>query len=171
MQLDVNDPVQFRRVFARYATGVAVVTVNFDGTDHGMTANSLTSVSLDPPLVLVCVERKARFHTAITTAQRWAVSILGGHSREAASWFATRGRPLHRQFAGYRTTRGAATGALLLDDALGRMECETEAVYPGGDHEIIVGRVVTLELPEEQAGDEAAPLIYYRHSFRSPGPS
>lgn len=167
MQLDPDDPTAFRRVLARYATGVVVVSVAVDGVDHAMTANSFASVSLDPPLVLVCVERRARFHSAVTSANTWAVSILGGPSREAASWFATRGRPLRGQFAGFPTTRGAASGALMLDDALGRMECATEAIHPGGDHDIVVGRVVAMDLTED-GSDETAPLIYYRHGFRSP---
>jgi flavin reductase (DIM6/NTAB) family NADH-FMN oxidoreductase RutF len=169
VHLDVGDPVEFRRVLARCATGVVVVTVAFDGVDHAMTANSFTSVSLDPPLVLVCVERRSRFHSAVTRANSWAVSILGGDSRDAASWFATRGRPLRGQFSGYPTTRGSASGALLLDDALGRMECVTEAIHPGGDHDIVVGRVVALELADDGTG-QAGPLIYYRHGFRSPPP-
>ncbi|MDQ1245680.1 MAG: hypothetical protein QG597_47 [Actinomycetota bacterium] len=169
MQLDANDPVEFRRVLARYATGVVVVSVNAKGVDHAMTANSFTSVSLEPPLVLVCVDRRARFHDAVLGQQHWAVSILGGRSRDAASWFATRGRPLRGQFTGYRTTRGEVSGALMLDDAMGRMECRTEAVHPGGDHEILLGRVVSLDLREDDKAP-ASPLIYYRHGFRSPAP-
>lgn len=165
--MDPNDPVEFRRVLARYATGVVVVSVNAGGVDHAMTANSFTSVSLEPPLVLLCVDRRARFHDAVLSQPQWAVSILGGRSRDAASWFATRGRPLRGQFTGYPTTRGEASGALMLDDAMGRMECRTEAVHPGGDHVILVGRVVTLELREDERS-VGAPLIYYRHGFRSP---
>lgn len=167
MQLDPSDPVEFRRVLARYATGVVVVSVCVDGVDHAMTANSFTSVSLDPALVLVCVERRARFHEAVVGASAWAVSILGGRSRDAASWFATRGRPLRGQFTGYATTRGASSGALMLDEALGRLECTTEAVHPGGDHDILVGRVRTIELLDDDSA-AASPLIYFRHGFRSP---
>ena len=167
MALDPKSAADFRKVMAAYATGVVVVTVCVDGEDHAMTANSFTSVSLDPPLVLICVDRRTRFYQAISSQQSWAVSILGGRSRDAASWFATRGRPLRGQFSGYRTTRGQASGALLLDDALGRLECRTEAVHPGGDHDILVGRVLSLDLTDDS--DEAAsPLIYYRHGFRSP---
>lgn len=165
--MDPNDPVEFRRVLARYATGVVVVSVNAGGVDHAMTANSFTSVSLEPPLVLLCVDRRARFHDAVLGQPHWAVSILGGRSRDAASWFATRGRPLRGQFTGYPTTRGEVSGALMLDDAMGRLECRTEAVHPGGDHVILVGRVVTLELREDERSP-GAPLIYYRHGFRSP---
>lgn len=167
MHLDAGDSQDFREVLAQYATGVVVVSVCADGVDHAMTANSFTSVSLEPPLVLVCVDRRARFHAAAMSADRWGVSVLGGGSRDAASWFATRGRPLRGQFAGYRTTRGEVSGAQLLDDALGWLECTTEAVYPGGDHDIMVGRVRSLRLraAEQQS---AAPLIYFRHGFRSP---
>lgn len=79
--LDPVDPGRFRTAFGRFATGVSVVTCLVDGSDHAMTANSLTSVSLAPPLVLVCVERETRFHEAILTAGHWGVSVLGAQAR------------------------------------------------------------------------------------------
>ena len=81
----------------RFATGVTVVTAVDGGLDHAMTASAFTSVSLDPMLVLVCVENEARFHDAIIAAGAWAVSILDASARPVAEWLATRGRPLHGQ--------------------------------------------------------------------------
>lgn len=156
-------PDEFRSVMSRFATGVTVVTCVQDGLDHAMTANSFTSVSLDPALVLVCVEGDSRFHEAISAAGSWAVSVLEAGQRGRARWFATRGRPLVGQFDATPTTRSAATGALLLDGAIATLECRTVAVHPAGDHDIVVGEVLALGLPRPD-GD---PLLYFRSGFRT----
>ncbi len=106
---------EFRTVMGRFATGVTVVTAVQDGFDHAMTANSFASVSLDPPLVLVCVEVDSRFHEAVLDAGGWNVNVLDEAQRGRASWFATKGRPLVGQFDSTPTHRSALTGALLLD--------------------------------------------------------
>lgn len=113
-----------------------------------MTINSLTSVSLDPMLVLVCVELDARFHDAVLEAGRWGVSILAAEDRGVSTWFATRGRPLHDQSHGGHH-RGEPTGVVLLDRALTTLQCVTTAVYPGGDHSIVVGEVVAMTVPPQ----------------------
>jgi flavin reductase (DIM6/NTAB) family NADH-FMN oxidoreductase RutF len=156
---------EFRAVMARFATGVAVVTCVQDGFDHAMTANSFTSVSLEPPLVLVCVENDSRFHEAISAVGTWAVSVLDEGQRGRARWFATRGRPLVGQFDSTPTTRSAITGSLLLDGSLVTLECRTVAVHPAGDHDIVVGEVLGLHTlrPDGQ------PLLYFRSAFRSLG--
>jgi flavin reductase (DIM6/NTAB) family NADH-FMN oxidoreductase RutF len=140
---------QFRVAFGRFATGVTVVTCLVDGADHAMTANSLTSVSLEPPLVLVCVERETRFHEAILTATHWGVSVLGAHARGAAAWLATRGRPLAGQLDPVAHHRSPLTGVAMLDDALAWFDVRTTAVYAGGDHSIVVGEVVALALADQ----------------------
>ena len=108
-------------------------------TTHAMTSNSFTSVSLDPPLVLFCVQRDSRFHAAITAAPRWVVNVLAADQAPAARWFAERGRPLEGQMAVVEHTRDE-DGTALLDGSLGHLGCTTEAVHPGGDHDIVVGR-------------------------------
>ncbi|PID96894.1 MAG: reductase [Actinomycetales bacterium] len=144
-----------------FATGVTVVSCVADGTDHAITATSLVSVSLRPPLVLVCVEQRSRFHDAFRSAQMWGVSILGADSREAAQRLATPGRPLAGQVDPYPHHRGPLTDAALLDDALAWLEIRTEELYPGGDHSIVVGRVLAVEL-----SDDAPPaLVHFRGSF------
>jgi flavin reductase (DIM6/NTAB) family NADH-FMN oxidoreductase RutF len=163
---DVVDTAAFRQVMGRYATGVTVVSCVQDGFDHAMTANSFTSVSLDPPLVLVCVENDSRFHEAITSVDRWAVSVLTEGQRGRARWFATRGRPLVGQFDATPTRRSPLSGALLLDDALATMECRTVAVHPAGDHDIVVGEVLALDL----ARPDAEPLLYFASEFRALAP-
>jgi flavin reductase (DIM6/NTAB) family NADH-FMN oxidoreductase RutF len=151
----------FRRVVGRFATGVCVVTAVDGPTDHAMTANAFTSVSLDPMLVLTCVETEARFHDAILAAGEWAVSILDETSRGVSEWLATRGRPLPGQLDRVPFHRGPVTGAALIDGALGWMEVRTTAVHPGGDHSIVVGEVVGLELGEGRTD----PLLYFRSAY------
>jgi flavin reductase (DIM6/NTAB) family NADH-FMN oxidoreductase RutF len=154
---------EFRAVMARFATGVVVVTCVEDGFDHGMTANSFTSVSLDPPLVLVCVENDSRFHEAISAVGTWAVSVLDESQQGRARWFATRGRPLVGQFDSTPTTRSTVTGSLLLDGALVALECRTVAVHPAGDHDIVVGEVLGLRTQRP----DGQPLVYFRSGFRT----
>ena len=156
---------EFRAVMARFATGVVVVTCVQDGFDHAMTANSFTSVSLDPALVLVCVENDSRFHEAISAVGTWAVSVLDESQKGRASWFATRGRPLVGQFDSTPTTRSTRTGSLLLDGALVTLECRTVAVHPAGDHDIVVGEVLGLQTLRP----EGEPLVYFRSGFRTLG--
>jgi flavin reductase (DIM6/NTAB) family NADH-FMN oxidoreductase RutF len=152
----------FRRAVGRFATGVCVVTAVDAGLDHAMTANAFTSVSLDPLLVLVCVETEARFHDAITSAGEWAVSILDATARPAAAWLATRGRPLHGQLDRVPFHRGPVTGAALLDQSVAWLECRTQALHPGGDHSIVVGEVVGVGLGDESPGS----LLYHRSGYR-----
>ena len=91
------DPGRFRLAMGRFATGVTVVTTRAGEHDHAMTANSLASVSLDPLLVLVCVENDSRFFDAVIDTGAWGVSVLPHRARPAAAWLATSGRPLHGQ--------------------------------------------------------------------------
>src|SRR4029453_2539577 len=109
------------------------VTAVDDGKDHAMTANAFTSVSLDPLLVLVGVETEARFHDPITSAGEGGVSILDATARPAASWLATRGRPLHGQLDRVPFHRGPLTGVALLEQAIAHLEVRTTATHPGGD--------------------------------------
>lgn len=155
------DVARFRRALARFATGVTVVTTVVDGIDHAMTASAFTSVSLDPLLVLVCVEQDARFHDAVTEAGVWGVSVLDDTARPAAQWLATRGRPLHGQLDRVEHHRGEVTGVALLEQSLAALECRTTAVHPAGDHSIVVGEVLAIDLPDSPAG----PLLYHRGAY------
>jgi flavin reductase (DIM6/NTAB) family NADH-FMN oxidoreductase RutF len=151
---------QFRRATARYATGIAVVTTLADGVDHAMTANSFTSVSLDPLLALVCVERDSRFHAAVIGVDAWAVSFLPEGHEATARWFATRGRPLEGQFDRVPTTR-AANGCLLLTDGLAALELRTEQIVTAGDHDILIGAVTEVH----DTVEGARPLVYFCSTF------
>lgn len=156
-------PDDFRVVMSRFATGVTVVTCVQEGFDHAMTANSFTSVSLEPALVLVCVENDSRFHEAISAVGTWSVSVLEASQRGRASWFATRGRPLVGQLDSTPTHRSTVSGALLLSEALVTLDCRTVAVHPAGDHDIVVGTVLDLQLTHP----DAEPLVYFGRGFRA----
>jgi flavin reductase (DIM6/NTAB) family NADH-FMN oxidoreductase RutF len=159
---DLVDEAVFRRTVARFPTGVCVLTTRDAGLDHAMTVSSFTSVSLEPLLVLICVELEARFHDAVISAGFWGVNILDADSRATADWLATRGRPLHGQLDRTPHQPGRATGAPLLTAATGTLECRTEAIHPGGDHSIIVGAVVSAQMSENS---ESA-LVYHRGSYK-----
>ena len=165
MRLDRYDEPSsdvYRLAVGRLATGVTIVSSSLDGIDHAMTANAVASVSLEPLLVLVCVEREARFHDAIVQSGVWGVSILPSTGRATADWLATRGRPLHGQLDRVPTHRGV-TGVALLDESLATLECESTDTYAGGDHTIVVGRVLSVEI-SDRPGDA---LLYYRGRYDS----
>ena len=147
---------------ARYATGVAVVATQHDGVRYGMTVNSLTSVSLDPVLLLFCCERDASLHEPVLAAGTWAVSVLSAAQQDVATLFATRGRPGVDQFDGQSAHPGGVTGAPVLDAALAWFECRTWATYDGGDHTIVVGELLDLG-----CGQDATALLYYRSAYAS----
>jgi len=151
----------FRRAMSRFATGVTVLTTRTRDLDHAMTANALTSVSLEPLLLLVCVEREARFYDAVLDAGVWGISVLTGRDRPGADWLATRGRPLHGQLDRIPHHRGPQTGVALLDGALSTIECRTIAVHPAGDHSIVVGEVVSVTT----AAHPGEALLYYRGRY------
>jgi flavin reductase (DIM6/NTAB) family NADH-FMN oxidoreductase RutF len=154
------DASAFRGALSRFASGVTVVSTVLDGTDHAMTASAFTSVSLDPPLVLVCSHKTSRFHEAVLETGFWAVSILAEEGLAASAWFANRGRPLEDQLKGIAYHRGAS-GAALLDDSLSWLECTTQAVHDGGDHTILVGTVTGAAI-RDTVDD---PLLYYRSHY------
>ncbi|WP_328823317.1 flavin reductase family protein [Metallococcus carri] len=154
------DPNDYRRVVGRLATGVSIVTTTAGEIDHAMTANSIISVSLEPVLMLVSVEREARFHDAVIDAGVWGVSILRAEARPAAAWLATRGRPLHGQLDRIAHHRGE-TGVALVDDALATLECRTVDTHVAGDHTLVIGAVLSMDT-SDRAGDA---LVYYRGQF------
>ena len=154
------DQVAFRAALGRFGSGVTVASTVLDGVDHLMTASAFTSVSLDPPMVLVCSHRTSRFHDAVLQSGIWGVSILAEGGMKTSAWFADRGRALDGQLDGVAHHRGPS-GVALLDDSLGWLECRTHAVHDGGDHSIIVGDVVGAGILE----DADDPLLYYRSHY------
>jgi flavin reductase len=159
------DPDLYRRTVGRFPTGICIVTSLDARMDHAMTVSSFSSVSLEPVLVMICVEIEARFHDAVLAAGIWGVSILDGGGRAIADWLASRGRPLHNQLDRAPHHRGPATGVALLDSATATLECRTQAVYPGGDHSIIVGEVLSAS----SAADAESALVYHRGTYKRIG--
>jgi len=144
----------------RFATGVTVLTV--DGPRDrplGMTASSLASVSLVPPLVSVCVDHQAELHDTILAAPVFVVNILESRQETLSRRFADRHED---RFEGVGYHR-SADGLVLLDGALAHIECEHFASHPGGDHTIIIGRVIG------GSTGEGRPLLYYRGGYGSFG--
>jgi flavin reductase (DIM6/NTAB) family NADH-FMN oxidoreductase RutF len=163
---EVTDAAILRRAFGAFPTGVTVVTTGGD-EPHGMTANSFTSVSLDPPLVLVCVDRKAVMHGILDRADRFGVSVLTAEQEVVARYFANRWRPLGAaQFDAVDWLPGPATGAPLIGDALAHFECALWRAYDGGDHTIFLGEVLSLD----RRGDEA-PLLFANGAFHRIDPT
>lgn len=155
------DPDHYRRAMGRLAGGVSVVTTFAGRHHHAMTANSMSSVSLDPVLMLVCVEQDARWHEAVVESGVWGVNVLPASARATAEWLATPGRPLHGQLDRIPHRNGPVTGVALLDEAVMRLECRTYAIHNAGDHSIVVGEVVSVETPESS---EPA-LVHYRGRY------
>jgi flavin reductase (DIM6/NTAB) family NADH-FMN oxidoreductase RutF len=152
-------PLEFRNALARWASGVTVVTARDDRGPIGMTASSFSSLSLDPPLVLVCVARSALSHEGLVAADGFAVHILEREQRDMSELFARAGAA---KFDEYPDERGLFD-APLLPFGIARLECAHEAAHDGGDHTILVGRVLRIEL----AG--ADPLIYCNRGYHGLG--
>jgi flavin reductase (DIM6/NTAB) family NADH-FMN oxidoreductase RutF len=153
-----HDPRTLRDALGCFATGVTVVTcVRADGDPAGLTVNSFTSLSLDPPLLLVCLAKEALSAAALTEASHFAVNVLQTGQRPASIRFSTRDED---RFGTTPWSCGEG-GAPILADSLGVFECERYAVHEGGDHHILVGKVV-------KASFDASldPLLYFRGSYR-----
>lgn len=153
---------QFRAAMSRLASGVVALTTRSGNHDYAMTATAIASVSLEPPLLLVCVESSARFHEAVVDSGAFVVSLLSREQRRAAEWLATPGKPLIGQFDQIPHTRSEA-GIVLLTGSLATLECRVHAVHGAGDHSIVVGEVVQTALAE-RPGDA---LVHYRSRYGS----
>ena len=153
------DAAAFRKVMGSFATGVAVVTTAVDGKLHGLTANALTSVSLDPLLLLVCVDKKAYAHTELERAEFFGVSVLSSAQQAVSNTFAATGPPEPGTLRGVTFTFGR-TGVPLIRGAIACLECAVDTRFDGGDHSIFLGRAV-----DGQVLSEDDPLLYFRGKY------
>ena len=154
-------PRTFRDAMGQMASGVTIITMRIEGEDHGFTASSFTSLSLDPMLVLVCVVKTQRCHALLQQAGHYAANILAYSQQDLGLRFAD---PLITdRFAGIATTR-AATGAPILPDSLAWVDCRVRDVLPGGDHSIFVGEVVAGD-----ARSSGAALVYHNRHWERVG--
>jgi flavin reductase (DIM6/NTAB) family NADH-FMN oxidoreductase RutF len=152
----VLDPDLFRSVMGRFASGITIVTARDAAErDHGMTVSSFCSLSLVPPLVLICVERTTELHVVLRAAESFAVNVLASDQELMSRRFAEvdSGR-----FEGLAFTR-ALTGCALLTGTLATLECAVRARYDGGDHLIVTGEVIGAE------ARDGRPLLYYRGGY------
>lgn len=153
------DAWAFRQAMSQFASGVTVVTTVENGTPYGLTASSFTSLSMDPPLVLVCLSKRLETHATIERAGVFAVNILSAAQRELGMRFAGLLPDVDDRFAGLEW-RSATTGAPLLNHCLAWVDCRLHAVHEGGDHSIFVGRVEAVG--EVQPGE---PLLYHNRTW------
>jgi 3-hydroxy-9,10-secoandrosta-1,3,5(10)-triene-9,17-dione monooxygenase reductase component len=152
------DAAEFRQALARFASGVTILTTRgADAQDYGMTASSFTSLSLSPPLILVCIDRSATMHGAVAVDRPLNVHILRAEQASLSNQFA---REKGDRFQGVAATRDAR-GVLQLDDALAQLSCRITALHSGGDHTIVVAAV------ERTTVTDGDPLLYYRGAYAS----
>lgn len=149
------DPLIYRNTIGHFATGVAVITSKDDDGPQGMTVNSLTSVSLEPTLLLVCLTRETRTLNAIAASQRFVVNVLSHTQIELSNTFA---RPAEDHFAGVETA-WTPDGMPWLPGSLATVECRLWRREDGGDHEIVIGEVHACRA---EGGD---PLVFYRGRY------
>ena len=153
-------PDDFRAALSSWAAGVTVVTTRQGNLVYGITASSFSSLSLDPPLVLVCIANSNKLATMVQETQKFAVSILASDQQEVSSYFAISGREPVEHFEDFGTIE-LHTGSPIITGALAHLDCELEMAVMGGDHTIAVGRVLTAA-----ADPEKRPLLYYRRAYR-----
>ena len=153
----VLDPTEFREAMARFASGVTVVTTrNGAGEAVGFTASAFSSLSLSPPLLLVCLQNDADCYQAFMTNDEFAVSILATGQSPIALRFATKAID---KWDGTPTVRGPATGIPLIEGAAAQIECRVHSRPEGGDHTILIGEVLTADAYDRE------PLLHYNRSF------
>lgn len=148
---------EFRAAMGSFASGVTIVTtLGADGSQQAMTATAFTAVSLQPPLCLVCVDRRARAHAPLLLHGSFGVNILGADQEAAATQCAA---PVRDRLAGLRWRPGTRTGCPLLNGALAVLECQLVEVHAGGDHDILLGLVQSVQVREGK------PLLYWRARY------
>ena len=156
----VIDPAVFRLVAASFASGVTVITSGKDGVFRGMTARAFTSLSLDPPMVLVCVDRATRTLSMVQSSGVFNVNILDAHQEEMSRRFATRSEAELDGMRGYDYVLGQL-GAPIIKDSLAHFECRLALQFDGGGHVIFVGAVETGAVSKVEM-----PLLYFRGQYR-----
>lgn len=154
--MSVIDQATFRTVLGHFPTGVTVIAGMDDDEPVGLAVGSFFSLSLDPPLVGFCVDRSSTSWARMEASGRFCVNILGADQEEVSRAFAT---SRDDKFAGIGW-RPAESGSPLIDGVLAWIDCEVDAVHDGGDHHIVVGRVLGLDV-----GREGDPLVFYRGGY------
>ena len=149
------DQARFREVLGHFATGVTIVTASEDGVPVGFSCQSFAALSLDPPMVILAPAKSSTSWPRIAQAGSFCVNILGQHQESVCRAFAVSGG---NKFDGVDWTPGV-TGSPLIDGSLATLECTLGAIFEGGDHEIVTGHVVDMEI------GKGSPLLFYRSGF------
>lgn len=150
------ESAEFRRVLGHFASGVTVITTQHQNRLHGTTVSSFCSLSLDPPQILVCLDRQATIHDLIGASGIFGVNILAEHGETISRHFARR---ISDKFADVSYKLGQL-GVPLLEDALATLECRVVTRHPGGDHSIFIGEVVSVS-----AHAHVHPLLFFRSKY------
>jgi len=158
------DAAGFRKIMGHFATGITVITTAVDGELHGMTANAVTSVSLEPLLLLVCVDLRSHAHEQLRRASHFAVNFLAEDQERMSRLFAERRAPEAGMLRGAPYHLGPS-GSPFLDGCLAYLECAVRDCLPGGDHAVFLGEPVHGDVERD-----AAPLLYYRGGYRALAP-
>jgi flavin reductase (DIM6/NTAB) family NADH-FMN oxidoreductase RutF len=163
------DPEMLRAVMRHWPTGVTIMTTRDAGQVHGMTVNSFTSVSLEPALVLVCIENNVRTHAMVLRSGVFAISILRVGGEPISDRFAGRDTENTNRFEGLETIT-ALTGSPILAENIGYLDCVVNARHPAGNHTIFVAEVVAahpgpLDPAAPPERDDAAPLLYFNRDY------
>lgn len=156
----IVDPLALRRTMRRWASGVTIVSSSADGHLHGMTVSSFTSVSLDPALILVSLENKARTHEIVSHSNVFAVSILAEDQREISDIFAGRVEDDDDRFRDVAYTL-SANGCPIPNGTLAYLDCRVQSAIRGGTHTVFLGEVI-----ETVVMREAKPLVYFDQDYR-----
>lgn len=152
----------FRAAMGRFPAGVVVLAVRWRGMDHAMTASAVTSVSLEPPVLLFCVHQDARLREALDDIDTWALSVLADDQGPVADWLSSPGRPSVGQLDRVPHTRAPRSDAAWVTGAAAWFECRTEQIVRAGDHDVVLGRVL-----ESHEGDaELGSLVHLRRRTR-----
>ena len=154
------DAPRFRQIIGHFVTGVTVITTAHDGWLHGMTANAITSLSLDPLLLLICVDKTAHALEKVTKSGKFAVNILTEEQEDISRLFAATAEPEQGSLRGAAYHFGP-NGSPVLGQSLAYLECEIVDRFAGGDHTIFTAAVLDGDLLRE-----ASPLIFYRGGYR-----
>ena len=157
------DPQRYRDVVGHFVTGVAIVTARGPGGPAGMTTNAVTSLSLDPVLLLVCFDNTSRTLPVVREARRFAVNLLREGQEDLARVFASK-RVAADKFRA--VTHTVDHGVPVIDGALTWLACDLVDLHPGGDHTIGVGAVTQMDVPQE-----APPLVWFRGAYTTVAPS
>jgi flavin reductase (DIM6/NTAB) family NADH-FMN oxidoreductase RutF len=175
----------FRQVMGRFATGVTVVTTRHQGKLGGLTVNAFCSVSLNPPLVLICIDLASQSLSLIRESKVFAVNMLTDQQEYLSQCFATHSEARYAHFC-HASYHSVSTGAPVIDDVLAFIDAHVIAEYPGGDHAIFLGQVVAMGIADHvvfadetnraismlpatsnnSTGHEQMPLLYYRAQYR-----